>query len=205
MIANELGISYKQIQISCLNSILLLNYYWKYKDRVEIPGEIWKDININSIPIKASNKGRIQVDFSKSGKILDASIAKSKEYYRVQIGNKRYVIQRIICAAFKDFDVNSKMEINHIDGNIKNNCIENLEIVTRKENMKHAHQTGLIPKIKNGRRRPVIRCDLDGTNEKLYASVTEAGKENNGDTCSISKACKGIRKTVNGYKYRYAN
>jgi len=205
LIIATLDISDEQIYRACDKNILLLNSFWKYKDKINLPNEDWTDVIINNHDIKASNKGRVQIDLSNSGRILDATNTKGNGYYRVTIGKKQYVIQRLICAAFKDFDVNSKLEINHIDGNKKNNNIENLEIVTRKQNMKHARETGLVPKIQNGRRRPVIRSNLDGSDEKLYATVTEAGKENNGDTCSISKACKGIRKTVNGYKYRYAN
>lgn len=35
-------------------------------------------------------------------------------------------------------------EINHRDGNKKNNCISNLELVTRYQNMQHAIDTGLL-------------------------------------------------------------
>ena len=40
-------------------------------------------------------------------------------------------------------DPNTELEVNHKDGNKRNNCVDNLEIITRKENVNHSHDTGL--------------------------------------------------------------
>lgn len=40
------------------------------------------------------------------------------------------------------------LDVNHKDGNKKNNCVDNLEWCTRKENMQHCSATGLRSDIK---------------------------------------------------------
>lgn len=51
--------------------------------------------------------------------------------------------------------------------------------------------------------RPVIQMDLNGNFIAEYPSALEASKATNGHQGSISKVCKGIRKTANGYKWKF--
>ena len=63
-------------------------------------------------------------------------------YLRIQIAGKTRLVHRIIAGTWitkptgKDF-------VNHIDGNKQNCRVDNLEWVTRAENMQHAYNTGL--------------------------------------------------------------
>ncbi|MCK9474070.1 HNH endonuclease signature motif containing protein [Sulfurimonas sp.] len=65
------------------------------------------------------------------------------------IDGKMASVHRIVYEAFVG-EIEKTKEINHIDGNKHNNNIENLEMITHSENMKHAHKTGLIPKSPKG-------------------------------------------------------
>jgi len=56
-----------------------------------------------------------------------------------------YYVHRLVAEMFIG-EIPSEMCVNHKDGNKTNNDVSNLEIVTYKENMRHAHDNGL----KNG-------------------------------------------------------
>ena len=58
-------------------------------------------------------------------------------------GTRSKCIHRILGITFLP-NPDRKPEINHMDGNVLNNSLGNLEWVTRAENMKHAVETGLI-------------------------------------------------------------
>ena len=56
---------------------------------------------------------------------------------------KTYRAHRLVLMAFKPVDNMENLEVNHIDGNKKNNRLENLEWCTSSENQIHAFKTGL--------------------------------------------------------------
>lgn len=64
-------------------------------------------------------------------------------------------IHRLIALSFID-NPNNYKEVNHKDGNKLNWAINNLEWCTRSQNMKHAHETGLMIGIKNRNKNGTI-------------------------------------------------
>lgn len=74
----------------------------------------------------------------------------SKGYYRVTFSNKgkrkTYNVHRLVAMAFLD-DYSEELQVNHIDGNKLNNSVDNLEMITGKENVLHSIKTGLKPKM----------------------------------------------------------
>lgn len=75
--------------------------------------------------------------------ILDRKVG----YYRIALkldsgGKSHFLVHRLLAIHFIPNPEN-KEEVNHIDGNKLNNSINNLEWVTRNENMAHAHKLKL--------------------------------------------------------------
>lgn len=56
---------------------------------------------------------------------------------------KTFRVHRLVLMAFDPVDGMENLQVNHIDGNKKNNKLSNLEWCTSSENQKHAYVTGL--------------------------------------------------------------
>lgn len=56
---------------------------------------------------------------------------------------RTYWLHRLVAQTFVP-NASGKPEVNHIDGNKKNNCADNLEWVTSSENTLHGYRTGLL-------------------------------------------------------------
>lgn len=63
-------------------------------------------------------------------------------YRRVQLDGQTYRVHRIIWKMMTGEEPGD-FQINHIDGNKVNNTWSNLELTTAKENIRHAHLSGL--------------------------------------------------------------
>lgn len=99
------------------------------------------------VPVKedpdyeVSNYGNVRNVLT--GKILAQSDNKKDGYARVSLHRTKYYVHRLVVHAFFDCDLTDK-DVNHIDGNKHNNHISNLELCTRKENIRHAVDNGLF-------------------------------------------------------------
>ena len=89
-------------------------------------GEIFSDI---SGKMKTRNKGNTEYQ------IINFMTQEGKK--------KTYRVHRLVMMAFKPIKDMDKLEVNHIDGDKKNNALSNLEWCSSSENQKHAFQTGL--------------------------------------------------------------
>lgn len=164
-----------------------------------LDGEIWKDI-FNNDKYKISNMGRVLN--TRTNRILVGK--KCGEYKRYELTydgkHKNYLGHRLVYYAFNpDFDIfDTKRIINHKDGNKSNNRLENLEEVTKSENMLHSYY---IIKT-NTRNKPVIQYDLDMNFINEFRSANQAARETGISQGLISSACKR-KGTSHGFSWRY--
>ena len=152
---------------------------------------------IKHSPDRFSSKGKIQVN---DGKLRKQALNNTGRYFVVLYKNsvhyKRYV-HRMVAEAFIPNPENKK-EVNHLDGNPKNNCLANLEWSTPLENKYHAWNNGLIPT-----RKPVKSKNIVTGEEKIYQSIASASRELGISHTGISQQLAGKIKTCNGCIWDY--
>jgi hypothetical protein len=188
---------------NCLKGLskLAFQFKWQYKNLNEcLEGEIWKQVTIENqdsekIKYFVSNLGRFK---NSSGTIMENYKVNDNGYIRVYIYNKTYALHRLIAYAFLENPEN-KAQVNHIDGNKKNNNITNLEWITNKENQIHKHKIGLG----NCHTRAIVQYDLNMNKIKEFKSIIGAAKELNIGKSNIFGILKNNRKTAGGFIFKY--
>lgn len=166
--------------------------------------EVWK--NIEGFPnYKISNLGNIKSFTRKKfgNNLVPQPMRKGYLQVLLYKDGKPYPrkVHRLVAIAFIPND-NNLPQVNHIDGDKTNNCIDNLEWCDNSYNQIHAYKNGLEkPRFQS----KVKQYSLDGIFIKQFEYIKDAAKELNIDDSSISACCRKKRKTAGGYIWKYAN
>ena len=165
--------------------------------------EVWADIEGYENLYAISSKGRCWS--YKANKFLK-EVINNDGYLRFSLfkdgKHKRYLAHRLVAKSFVD-NPNQYPEINHINENIKDNCVENLEWCTHKQNINYGSRNKKISlALKNNQNSAKRVQNIDTLN--IYDSLTKAEKETGISSSQICLCCKFKAKTAGGYRWRYA-
>lgn len=195
--------------------------------------EEWRDIKgyeglyqvsdwgrVKALKRNAVGIGRNQYDDEHILK-LHKSIFYGKERVQTALhknGVKKYpVVARLVYETFVG-DIPENMQVNHIDENPSNNFVENLNIMTPKQNSNWGTRNERVSKTQlndPSKSKKVDQIDL-ATGEIIatYPSAKEAARQLGVAQCNISRCCNGgfswKNKWINvnnayGYIWRYKN
>ena len=161
-------------------------------------------IDISDLDVKYPVKDFDGYFITKSGKVYgktgkQLSYFMDNGYVKVSMNNTSKYLHRLL--AYNFIGNTTDLTVNHIDGNVQNNCLENLEIVTQKENNQHAQRTGLV----GLHAKPVIQKDKDDNFIAEYPNIKEAVEKTGCERSAIIKCCNGEQKLSLGFKWEYKN
>ena len=165
--------------------------------------EVWRDIPGYEGYYQASNLGNIKSlpkKYKPLGRILKPQ--QRNNYLIVSLSrdgkSKSQSVHRIIMKTFKG---ESNLTVNHIDGNKHNNKLENLEWVSRKQNMQHGTCIKRMKETKRKRQgHPIYIIDKDGS-DYFFGSIAEACEEFGLDSGNVKLCLRGNRKRHHGYTF----
>ena len=175
-----------------------------------LEGEEWREVIYKGKSFFVSNIGRVAYKRSDNHFYLFTQLKDRCGYFRLC---SPYIhVHRLVVMAFIS-DIPVGMVINHKNGIKTDNRVENLEIVTQKQNVHHAiNVLGKVPLGLKGRfgkdhhlSKPVLCYDKNGGLVQRYESICEASRRTNLSVANISAVCCGRPhcKTCGGYIWKF--
>ena len=177
--------------------------------------EIWK--TIEKYPeYEVSSLGRVRsidrtyVDsmgrtIHKTSQIIKLEVEKAKNYSQVMVHiwskhkEHRLIVARLVAEAFIP-NPDNLPQVNHIDENSLNNCVNNLEWCTCQYNILYGTYLERRSKSKS---KPIDVFDKNNNYIETLPSGIAVSKKYNVSRGGISSVCNGNRKSANNYIFRF--
>lgn len=171
----------------------MINENWKPIEGYEGLYEVSDLGNVRSLNYRRTGKPQVLKLSDDSYGYLQINLCKNRE-------RKCSRVNILVAQAFIPNPEN-KPEVNHKDEDKHNNRVDNLNWCTREENMEWGTCRERITK---SLKKTVTQYTNDGVPIKVWDSATQVEIELGINQSSISKCCKGRRKTAGGYIWRYS-
>lgn len=169
--------------------------------------ERWKDIKGFEGYYQISSSGRVKsvrrrIKTERSFRNIDERLRTLVEVHGYlycelwkENDHKRYAVHRLVAEAFLD-NPDSLPQVNHKDGDKKNNNVTNLEWCTQSDNNYHSYKTGLkAPYDRNGENNPMFGRHHNDSAKAKIAEVHKGMKHTDETKAKMSAAKKGVRFT----------
>ncbi|MFT9003782.1 MAG: NUMOD4 domain-containing protein [Liquorilactobacillus hordei] len=175
--------------------------------------EIWRPIKGYGGKYEISSQGRVRSLWRNTGKGVCyrekyLTKSKTKEGYQTTYlyknkSPRQLMVSRLVADAFICNPLNLP-EVNHIDENLNNNNVNNLEWCTRSYNTRYGTRTD---RQRDRVEKPVLATDVVTGKIKKYMSVRKAAKDIGCKPHTISQILTdktGRHQTAYGFKFEYA-
>lgn len=135
-----------------------------------------------------------------TNKILKHAVKKFGYHQVTLVKDKKNhycMVHKLVADAFIP-KIEGKPYVNHKDGDKDNNCVDNLEWCTAKENVLHSIY------VLGNNKIPVNQYSLDGTFIQTWESIAEAAEGTGAKAQHIWRNVNGKRKSTHGFIFEYA-
>ena len=179
----------------------------------------------NTYAVSDSGQVRRNQGYGSDGRIVREHILKpyvmKNGYEVVDVRYKgktvRFLVHRLVYCTINGVDINTKLVVHHKDHNRSNNCIDNLGLITQKENLHEYFYSDRFVPMSEERRKCVAKCARESLRKEILQIDIHTNKVIRKfdavldvralgiDPGSVIRVCKGRQKTSYGYYWQYAN
>ena len=214
--ASKLGVSRTTVARSCREGSHIGDFQVEFAPPTEpelLKGEQWlpmidPETTLQVPGRQVSSYGRIKSQRRSGGDLITRGHQTKSGYFMTVVHQgelrKGVAIHRLVVSAFLGPPPSPKCnEVNHKDMDPGNNRVENLEYVTRSENMQHyyANRAGSTPAGTNAVLGRPHGSEDDWVH---YESLIKACNDLGIEQWKISKCARGLSRQTRGYEFRFA-